>query len=368
LASNLLPLFEHYPALRDALPRACLGVFPTPVEEVARLGASLGIDRLFVKRDDSSGLPYGGNKVRKLEFLLGEARVKGAREVLTFGCAGSNHATATAVYARELGMRGISMLLPQPNALSVRRNLLLSYEAGAELHHFDQPEAIGPALETVLQRHRQETGVTPEVIPAGGSSPLGCVGYVNAAFEFAQQVRAGKAPRPDVIYVAGGTCGTAAGLELGLWAAELPVALSIIRVTDERFANRSLLAELTNETATLLHEADGSFPKLGLDADEFDLRGEFLGEAYGLYTEESAKAVAAANAEAGLKLEGTYTGKALAALAADASAGRLRGKTVLFWNTYNSRNFTDRIRGIDYRSLPPAFHRYFEEPPQPLDA
>ncbi len=367
MTADSLVLFKHYPALQDSIPRTRLGRFPTPVEEAPSLAAALGVGRLVVKRDDVSGALYGGNKVRKLEFLLGKARADGAREVVTFGCAGSNHATATAVYAQALGMRSISMLLPQPNARSVRNNLLLSYAAGAELHHFERPEEVGPALETLLERHRRTTGAEPVIIPAGGSSPLGCVGFVNAAFELAEQVRTGAAPRPDVIYVAAGTCGTAAGLALGLQAAGLPTEVVMVAVTDERFANDAVLTALARDTTALLREAASSFPDVALDPSTAALRHGFLGEAYGLYTEASARAVAMAQAQAGLRLEGTYTGKAFAALAADAAQGRLRDKTALFWNTYNSRDFSGRIRGIDYHALPPAVHRYFETDPQPLD-
>ena len=130
----MIPLFEHYHLLAHKLPYVSLGEFPTPVQKLNQLGRQLGLDNLFIKRDDLSGKVYGGNKIRKLEFLLGDALRIGAKEVLTFGSAGSNHALATAIYARQLGLKSISMLVPQPNAHYVRRNLLMSYHCGAELH------------------------------------------------------------------------------------------------------------------------------------------------------------------------------------------------------------------------------------------
>ncbi|MHB9029110.1 MAG: pyridoxal-phosphate dependent enzyme, partial [Candidatus Latescibacterota bacterium] len=131
----MLSLFRAYPLLGEKLPYISLGEFPTPAEELHHLGAVSGIGRLYIKRDDLSGNLYGGNKVRKLEFLLGEAVREGAKEVMTFGAAGSNHALAAAVYARQAGLRGILMLRPQPTARYVRKNLLRHRAVRAERHY-----------------------------------------------------------------------------------------------------------------------------------------------------------------------------------------------------------------------------------------
>jgi 1-aminocyclopropane-1-carboxylate deaminase/D-cysteine desulfhydrase-like pyridoxal-dependent ACC family enzyme len=130
----MIQLFEQYPSLGERLPYISLGVFPTPVEKLERLGAKLGVNQLYIKRDDLTGRLYGGNKPRKLEFILGNALRLGTREVIAFGGVGSNHALATAIYAQQMGLKSISMLMPQPNAQYVRRNLLMSYYSGAELH------------------------------------------------------------------------------------------------------------------------------------------------------------------------------------------------------------------------------------------
>ena len=107
----MIPLFEHHQALARKLPYVSLGEFPTPVQKLDQLGRQLGLDNLFIKRDDLSGKVYGGNKIRKLEFILGDAVRNKAKEVLTFGSVGSNHALATAIYARQLGLKSISMLV-----------------------------------------------------------------------------------------------------------------------------------------------------------------------------------------------------------------------------------------------------------------
>ena len=132
----MIPLFEHYPLLKDRLPYVSLGEYPTPVEKLERAGRNIGIDQLYVKRDDLSGEIYGGNKVRKLEFILGHALRVRARGVFAFGFAGSNHAVSMAVYAKQVGLKSISMLMPQPNAHYVRRNLLLSHHCGARARNF----------------------------------------------------------------------------------------------------------------------------------------------------------------------------------------------------------------------------------------
>ncbi|RMD82762.1 MAG: pyridoxal-phosphate dependent enzyme [Candidatus Dadabacteria bacterium] len=361
-----MELFAAHPRLCKALPHIRLGTFPTPVRRLERLAARLGMDHLYVKDDGLSAPEFGGNKVRKLEFLLAAALRRGAREVLTFGYAGSNHAAATAFYAKRLGLRSISMLLPQPNAAYVRRNLLVSHACGAELHHHPDVGRLVAGTSYQLARHRLTTGRTPMVIRAGGSSPLGTLGYVAAAYELAEQVARGEMPEPDAIYVAFGSMGTAVGLALGLAARGLTTRVVAVQVVDRRIANRSKAVRLFARTAALLHRADPSFPELAPASMNLELREEFFGGEYGRFTAESVRAVTLAR-EDGLELEGTYTGKALAALIADAEAAGIRRTRVLFWNTHNARDLSHLIEGTDYRSLPTALWRYFEEPLQALD-
>ncbi|OYD16756.1 hypothetical protein CH333_02580 [candidate division WOR-3 bacterium JGI_Cruoil_03_44_89] len=363
----MIPLFGYYPLLGERLPHISLGEFPTPVEKLDRLGGDLGLDRLYIKQDSLSGGVYGGNKIRKLEFLLGRALRANAKEVLTFGAAGSNHALATAIYAQRVGLKSISMLKPQPNAHYVHRNLLMSYYCGAELHHYRnmQFRALGSIYQ--LLRHRLREGCFPLVIPSGGSSPLGVTGFVNAAFELKRQLLEEEIPEPDCIYVALGTMGTAVGLMLGLKAADLRSRVVSVRVVDEKIANAKKMVKLFHKTNAFLHSRDPSFSKFEFSGRDIDIRHGFFGRRYALFTEEGMEAVARMERSEGMKLEGTYTGKAFAALIDDAEKHHLEGKVVLFWNTYNSRDFTDVIKTVDYRRLPKCLHRYFEEEVQPLD-
>lgn len=363
----MIPLFERYSGLKDRLKHVPLGRFPTPVERLERLGREIGVQDLYVKRDDVSGEVYGGNKVRKLEFVLAQVIGTGAQEVLTFGYAGSNHATATAVYAEQLGLRSISMLLPQPNAEYVRRNLLLSYCCNAELHQKGNIPLLATATAFQLIRHRLKFGCFPVVIPAGGSSAFGTIGHVNAAFELKEQITRGEISQPDRIYVALGTMGTAVGLMLGLRAAALGTRVVAVRVVPEKFGSAQGMVKLFRETNRLLHSLDASFPLFEISEKDAEVRSDFFGEQYALFTEEGMKAVSFMREYGGPALDGTYTGKAFAALLHDAEKEVLREKTILFWNTYSSRDLSEAISGTDHRNLPACFHRYFEREVQPLD-
>jgi len=370
----MIPLFTQYPLLRERAPYVSLGEFPTPVQKLERLGTELGISQLYVKRDDLSGKVYGGNKPRKLEFILGNALRSKARDVITFGGVGSNHALATALYARQVGLKSISMLMPQPNARYVRRNLLMSYHCGAELH------LCGAGLESVrdmplvylatmyqLLRHRLKNGYSPQLIPHGGSSPLGVIGFVNAAFELREQIANGQMPEPECIYVASGTMGTAAGLTLGLKAANLNSRVVSVRVTSQNFVNIRGMLKLINKTNSLLHSLDVSFPIFEFSESDIDIRHNYFGQQYALFTKKGMDAVSLMSESERIKLDGTYTGKTLAALIDDAKSRGWHGGVVLFWNTLNSKDFSDAISSVDYHSLPRGFHRYFEEEVQPLD-
>ncbi len=369
-----LPLFEQYHLLGEKLPHVSLGEFPTPVERLERLGAELGVGHLYIKRDDLSAKLYGGNKPRKLEFTLGDAIRSGAREVMTFGGAGSNHALATAIYAQSVGLKSISMLVPQPNARYVRDNLLMSHYCGAELHSCGAELESAKNLPLVflatmyqLMRRRVKSGRFPYLIPPGGSSPLGVAGFVNAAFELRKQIANDEMPEPEYIYVACGTMGTAAGLLLGLRAAKLRSRVVSVRVTSERFVNTKRLTKLIDRTNSLLHSLDPSFPMFAFSATDAAIRHGYSGRRYALFTKGGMEALSLMRECEGISLDGTYTGKALAALIDDARNGNLRGKSVLFWNTLNSRSHPESISNLDYHDLPRNFHRYFEEDVQPLD-
>lgn len=374
MSEYCLPLFERFPGLINSLAYVGLTDLPTTVDRLDRLAADLDVRALYMKRDDLTGTLYGGNKPRKLEFLLGEALRAKASHVLTFGAAGSNHALATAIYAQRLRLKSISMLMPQPNAEYVRRNLLMCYRCGAELHACGGPlesattrSRIYAATTMQMTRHWLREGRRPVMIPPGGSSPRGTVGYVNAGLEMATQVAGGALAEPDCVYVACGTLGTAAGLLLGLRMAGLRSRVVAVRVTTSEYANPASLQGLAVAANRFLHDLDANVPLLEVSNADVDVRDDYCGSRYAAFTPEGMAAVRRVRDTEGITLDGTYTGKTFAALMGDAADGRLRDKTVLFWNTLNSRDFSSEIAGLDYHNLPRPFHPYFEAPVQPLD-
>ncbi len=362
-----IPLFKDYPRLAGQLPHVSLGRFPTSAEKLEQVGNAIGLNHLYIKRDDLSGDIYGGNKVRKLEFLLGDAQRRNAKEVITFGFAGSNHALATALYANQLGLGSTSLLLPQVNAHYVRRNLLASHYFKADLRFYKNWTLLGLGLLHQLLRRRVKHGTFPRVIPGGGSCPLGVCGYVNAALELKAQIVAGELPEPDFIYVPLGSMGTAVGLTLGLKAAGLKCRIIAVRVIEKRLANAKKMARLFQDTASFLRKLDPAFPNLLLHEVDWTIRDDCLGSGYARFTEKAMKAASLMRERAGIILNGTYSAKAFSALLEDAEKQVLKGKMVLFWNTYNSRDLSKFAAEVDYHQLPKAFHRYFEEDVQPLD-
>jgi 1-aminocyclopropane-1-carboxylate deaminase/D-cysteine desulfhydrase-like pyridoxal-dependent ACC family enzyme len=357
----MIPLFERFPKLRDGLPYVPIAELPTPVEQMEKLGAAIGADRLYVKRDDLSGLAYGGNKVRKLVFLLAKAQEIGAKEVMTFGAAGSNHALATAVYARQLGLQPISMLFPQINADYVQKNLLMSHGIQTELNHYPGISALLAGALYQMARHKIKTGRFPFYIPAGGTNARGIVGFVDAAFELKEQIRQGLLPEPDIVYAAFGSGGTAAGLMIGFAAAGMKTKVIPVRVVQEAFVPEKGFRKQIMKAVSFLHEMDSSFPDIDFSKRNLYIDNDFLGKGYAAFTEAGKEAMELAKENEEIVLDGTYTGKAMAALIAHGRKGLLKNKVVLYWNTKNSRDFSEKIADVDYRELPKAFHTYFKK-------
>ena len=263
----MIPLFAKFPNLKDRLPHTPIGSFPTPVARLEGLSRETGASGLFVKCDDESGRIYGGNKVRKLEFLLADAVRQKAARVITTGAAGSNHALATAVYAKAAGLKATLVLFDQPTSSLVRNNLLMDAYCGADMVFEETFGKLAARFPEIVKSYEALDGHVPYVIPAGGSSPLGAVGYVNAAFELKGQIDRGTLPEPEAIFLPLGTMGTAAGLMLGLKAAGLGSRVVAVRVVPPVVANSGKLAALFDETLTLLRGLDPSFPLSAFPAE-----------------------------------------------------------------------------------------------------
>lgn len=349
------PLAARYPGIA-VLSRLPIASLPTPVEPLEALAASHGIGGLWIKRDDLTNAVYGGNKVRKLEFLLGQALAEERRAVITFGAYGSNHALATAVHASAAGLETHVISSPQAPGPFARATLLAHAAVGTHLHPVESWDGLREAVRVRAELTARD-GVEPLVIPMGGTSERGVISYVNAAFELADQVDAGELERPDLVYVAGGTLGTALGLAIGFAALRWSTQVMAVRVTPGEVANEEYARDTAHKAIALLRSLDESFPELEYDDLDFELRQDWFEPGYGVVTPETRTAVDLA-AQQGFALETTYTGKALAAMMADARDGLLAEEHVLFIDTYNS---APPLPQGDAAGLPGVLREYVTE-------
>jgi D-cysteine desulfhydrase len=327
-----------------------LGGLPTPVTSAEALAERLALPALLVKGDDRAGDVYGGSKARKLEVLLADALTRRASSVLTFGGVGSNHALATAVHARRMGLGCVLALLPERPSAHAREHLLAERGLGCE------QVPVGASDDAAAARVVRQVGAPgspPYIIPVGGTCPLGNLGYVNAAFELAEQCESGVISVPDVIFVAAGTLGTTAGLHVGLRAAGLPSRLVAVRASNPGTGSDENLRAEVARTASFLRRIDPSFPEPTLEL--LSVEHGFAGPGYAIPTPEGQRAAGLARDLGGLELDLTYTAKAFAGLIDHAP--RLAGQRVLFWNTFDPRHVP--AGGAVVEDLPPPFRRYF---------
>jgi D-cysteine desulfhydrase family pyridoxal phosphate-dependent enzyme len=316
----------------DRFPRVRLGHLPTPLEPMERLRAALGAHcpALYVKRDDCTGLATGGNKTRKLEYLMGEALARGAGAVVTFGAVQSNHARQTAAAAAKLGLACdlilVDMVARDSDAYRRSGNVLLDRLLGARVHVVS-PDGVAEALARVTQAHARE-GRNLYVVPVGGSTAVGSLGYVQAFGEVEAQARA-LGVAVDAIVHATSSGGTQAGLIAGAHLANSATRVLGVNVYKPNVAElESHVRELALETVELL----------GVGGEDVRARlniiDGWLGEGYGLPTDAMREALTLAARTEGLLLDPVYSGKAMAALVGSVRRGELeRDQTVVFWHT-----------------------------------
>jgi D-cysteine desulfhydrase len=301
---------------------------PTPVRELTGLG-------IWVKEDGAFGAGgWGGNKVRKLEWLIPDAQRHSRRSILTFGGLGTNWGLATALYAREHGLGTALALVDQPVDDHVRGQLARLEASGARIYRTHTKARTVAMLPWLLARNARG-GHLPYLLPAGGSSPVGALGYVEAALEIAAQVEDGSLPEPAHVVVPVGTGGTAAGLALGFQIAGLRTRVLGVVVNDQLRLEPPVFARLARRTAGLLGSRGARLGELRLGPDMLDLTRDQIGAGYGHPTEAAKRATALA-AEEQLSLDPVYTAKAMAGLLALREQGRLEGP-VLFVHTDGPR-------------------------------
>jgi 1-aminocyclopropane-1-carboxylate deaminase/D-cysteine desulfhydrase-like pyridoxal-dependent ACC family enzyme len=331
------PLDElrRFLSLPQPLKAVSLGSWPSPVAPLQRLGEALGAS-LWIKRDDRCAVPYGGNKVRKLELLLGEAQARRSKSLITVGGIGSHQIIATAVHGRKIGLATYAAVYPQPVTPEAMSNLQLSCALGVHLFPFRESAELAGTIGRI-----SDIAPAPSyLIPAGGSSPAGNIGYLAAALELDQQIRAGQLPVPDDIFVPLGSGGTAAGLALGCALARLPSRVVGVRVAGDDVINAAVVRhQITAMTDHLSKRLKARLPRMDGPVN-LHVEDGYAGERYGQPTVEGTAAIAMARDMEAIGLDPTYSGKAMAAMI-DHSKRVGSGRRVLFWSTYNGYDMSE---------------------------
>lgn len=311
----------------ETLQRFPLATLPTPLQRAPNLEAALGVasPRIYLKRDDLTGLAFGGNKARKLEYLLADALAAGATTLVTEGAAQSNHARMTAAAARIAGL-GCVLVLDARLGAEVAGNLLLDHLLGAEVRIVPDKPARKSMMAQVADELRA-AGERPYLVPTGGSVPLGAAAYVAAVAELLQQLMAiDEAPRR--LYVASGSQGTQAGLAVGARAFSAPFEVYGVAVEHPRAQLVADCAALASATAALIGLEES------LTEADITLDDGFVGPAYGVATEEGLDAIRLLATTEAVLLDPVYSGKAMAALVAHVRAGQFApNEAVVFLHT-----------------------------------
>lgn len=326
---SLLITLQELQERIDKLPRVRLLNLPTPLEKMSRLTASLKGPQLWIKREDCTGLAFGGNKERKAEFALGDALAKKADVVITVGPIQSNHGRATAAAARKLGLN-VVLVLTGEKPSSYDGNLLLNSLLGAEIRFL---KGKPPKLEKTRYMEKiasdlRKKGKIPYIIPAGASYPPGAAAYVNAMLELIVQARDRGFKISSLVHAAG-SGGTQAGLVLANKA--LGLGIEVLGICAEPGIKEKLVEE-TVEIAARTAELLGV--KVNVTPDDVILDQDYAGEAYEEPTSEAVRAIKLAAQTEGILLDPIYTGRAMAGLISLIKQNHFRRESnVVFFHT-----------------------------------
>lgn len=312
----------------EKLPRVQLGFFPTPVHKLEKLSQELGIN-LYLKRDDLSGMNlFGGNKIRKLEYLIGDAIKNECEYVFTFGATQSNHAMQTATACCKCGLKPILYLesIISPDENDVRSNLLLDKIMGAEIHIL--PEGIDLMKEAQKRIDELESqGHKSYIIPMGGANEVGSTGFVGGYIELTEQLNE-QGIKADYIFHATGTGGTLAGLVAGKKLINSDTKIISVDVSDKTVEHYVNVAKLATKTLIRVDSTDA------IITDDINHDLNYFGEGYELPTEAASDAIKKLARTEGILIDPVYTGKAFSALISYVKSEKVeKGSTVVFWHT-----------------------------------
>ena len=357
--SNMPVLFKVYPELKKELAWIALGNFPTPVQRLQRMGH----ENLWIKRDDLSSPIYGGNKIRKLEFILGHAKKKKKSvKVITFGGIGTNHGLATAIYCSKLSIPCKLLLFWQPVTEHVQNNLLL-------FNHYNTELLYKKTLwKTVMGYYLFERLKHPAAyfVFAGGSNVAGTIGFVDAAFELTAQIDHGEMPEPSVIFCALGSGGTLSGLSLGVQLAGLNTRVIGVRVSESHLGpfqacTPGTVKKLMLDTYKYLKRKTHKLPDIEMSPPQ--ILQDYIGEGYGFPTPAGSTAYHKAKESENIILDPTYTAKTFAAVMDYCQGPGKNSGPILYWNTYNSIDLSSQAILVDYRKLPKSLQPFIEQAP-----
>jgi D-cysteine desulfhydrase family pyridoxal phosphate-dependent enzyme len=313
-----------------SLPRTRLAHLPTPLEEAPFLSAALGGPRIFIKRDDCTGLALGGNKTRKLEYLIADAQSKGASVVITCGSDRSNHCRQTAAAARVAGMKCVLVLNSATAEPPVQGNLLLDRMLGAQVRFVGSEAERDPMMEEVAHEFR-ERGEEPYIIANGGSDPVGAAGYVAAVFELMEQLNE-LGIEPARLYTTSSLSGgTHAGLAIGAVITGATFQVHGIAIEGNEDEVRDVVLPLANATAQYL-ESDAH-----LDPDDLHIDANYVGPGYAINTDACLDAMNLLARTQAILLDPVYTAKTMAGLVGHIKEGQIGPQdTVIFLHSGGS--------------------------------
>ncbi|MFT5573669.1 MAG: 1-aminocyclopropane-1-carboxylate deaminase [Cryomorphaceae bacterium] len=319
------PLFDTFPRLQARLAPISLCALPTPVEQLKKLG-----EQVWVKRDDTTHLVYGGNKTRKFEFIIPEVVAAGAKHIYTIGGTGTNHGVATAMVCQQLGLKSTIIAFDQPNSPYVQKNQALMKHFGAEV--LNSGSIISAASRFYLNPRRLSSEYY--FLPAGGAVTVAIFSYINAALELKKQIDSGECPEPDEVYVPVGSSTTLAGLTLGCAIAGMKTKVIGIQIMQSNVGPLEVCTPaISNKMMQqALAVIASEYPDYAVVVASVILKPQWYEPGYGVLTNATEQAIKKGK-ELGLVLDQTYSGKAFDAFTQSHDSA---DKPTLYWATYSS--------------------------------
>jgi len=315
----------------EEIPRIRIGRLPTPLEKLQNLSKAIGVPEVYIKRDDMTGIGYGGNKIRKLEYLLADALSKGADSIITTGGVQSNFTRETTACATKLGLKTFLVLIGN-DPEEYRGNLLLEKLMGAEIHfvsakNLDEGAEKAGKLMRSLSEKLEAEGHRCYIMPVGGATPIGCIGFANAFLEINSQIN-DLGITVDHLISATGSGGTQAGLLVGKRIVNSDVNIMGIRVGRMFEPFPKMIAEMAGKTGELLGI------KKSFSEKDVITYSDFIGEGYDIPTREANDAIKLMARTEAIILDPVYTGKAMAGLIGLIDRGEIsKDDNIIFWHT-----------------------------------